>query len=108
MPIVDLKVDRYMHDVTPARDPVVAEMEALASERRFPIVGPLVGRLLYQQARAIAARTVFECGSGFGYSAWWFAHAVGDKGKVTLTEGSRENCERARDYLGRAGIMSCM
>lgn len=105
MPIVDPLVERYMHDVTPARDPVVAEMEMLASERRFPIVGPLVGRFLYQQARAIGARTVFECGSGFGYSAWWFAHAVGDGGTVTLTEGSRENCERARDYLGRAGLL---
>jgi len=105
MPIVDPNVERYMHEVTPQRDPVVADMERLASERRFPIVGPLVGRLLYQQARAIEARTVFECGSGFGYSAWWFAHAVGEGGKVILTEGSRENCERARDYLGRAGLL---
>ena len=105
MPIVDPNVERYLHAVTPRRDPVVAEMETLAAGRRFPIVGPLVGRLLYQQARAIQARTVFECGSGFGYSAWWFAHAVGKGGKVTLTEGSRENCERARDYLGRAGLL---
>jgi predicted O-methyltransferase YrrM len=105
MPIIDPKVEQYMHRVTPQRDPVVAEMEKLAAKRRFPIVGPLVGRLLYQQARAIGARAVFECGSGFGYSAWWFAHAVGEEGKVTLTEGSRENCERARDYLGRAGLL---
>jgi len=105
MPIVDPNVERYLHAVTPRRDPVVAEMETFAAGRRFPIVGPLVGRLLYQQARAIQARTVFECGSGFGYSAWWFAQAVGKGGKVTLTEGSRENCERARDYLGRAGLL---
>lgn len=104
MPIIDPQVESYLHAVTPPRDPVVAEMEKLASERRFPIVGPLVGRLLYQQARAIEARTVFECGSGFGYSAWWFAQAVGERGKVVLTEGSRENCERAADYLGRAGL----
>jgi len=105
MPIVDSKVESYLYEVTPQRDPVVAEMEKLATERRFPIVGPLVGRLLYQQARAIEARTVFECGSGFGYSAWWFAHAVGERGKVVLTEGSRENCDRARDFLGRAGLL---
>jgi predicted O-methyltransferase YrrM len=105
MSIVDPNVDRYLHDLTPARDPIVAEMERLAGQRRFPIVGPLVGRFLYQQARAIGARTVFECGSGFGYSAWWFARAVGAGGKVTLTEGSPENCDRARDYLGRAGLL---
>jgi predicted O-methyltransferase YrrM len=105
MPIVDPSVEQYLYAITPRRDPIVAEMEKLAAERRFPIVGPLVGRLLYLLAVAIGARTMFECGSGFGYSAWWFAHAVGEGGKVILTEGSRENCGRARDYLGRAGLL---
>jgi predicted O-methyltransferase YrrM len=104
MPIVDPRIERYLEELTPARDPVVAEMETLAAGRRFPIVGPLVGRLLFQLARAIGARAVFECGSGFGYSAWWFARAVGEGGRVVLTEGSIENCERARDYLSRAGL----
>ncbi len=40
-------------------------------------------------ARAIRARRVIELGSGFGYSAYWFARAVGAGGEVVLTEGSR-------------------
>src|SRR6059036_1391050 len=79
-------------------------MERLADRRRFPIVGPLVGRLLYVLARSIGARDVFECGSGFGYSAYWFARALPTEGRVVLTEGSPENCASARGFLGRAGL----
>ncbi|MGH9798559.1 MAG: O-methyltransferase, partial [Candidatus Polarisedimenticolia bacterium] len=74
-------------------------------ERRFPIVGPLVGRLLQLLARGIGARSVFECGSGFGYSAAWFAPALPPGGRVVLTDGSAANCETARDFLGRAGLL---
>src|SRR5262245_13406128 len=80
-------------------------MEPLADRRRFPIVGPLVGRLLEVLARAIGAREIFECGSGFGYSAYWFARALPPGGRVVLTEGSSENCASARGFLGRAGLM---
>ena len=104
MPIVDPTVEDYLHRVAPPREGVVTEMERLAEKRRFPIVGPLVGRLMFLQARAIGAREIFECGSGFGYSAWWFAQAIPDGGHVILTDGSRENCKMARDFLGRAGL----
>lgn len=104
MNIVDSNVEKYLHEQVPERDPIVAEMERYASERRFPIIGPLVGRLLFQQAKMIGARQVFECGSGFGYSAWWFAQALPEDGRITLTEGSAENCARARDDLSRAAL----
>ena len=61
-------------------DPILREMEVLAVERSFPIVGPQVGQLLHMLARAISARRVIELGSGFGYSAYWFARAVGPLG----------------------------
>ncbi len=105
MPIVDPRIEEYLRSVAPAGDPIVTEMERFAEERRFPIVGPLVGRLLHLQARAIGARTVFECGSGFGYSAWWFARALPDVGKVILTDGSAANCSQAREFLGRADLL---
>jgi caffeoyl-CoA O-methyltransferase len=105
MDIVTPVIEDYLKRVTPPRDGVVAAMERLAEERRFPIVGPLVGRMLLLQARALSARTIFECGSGFGYSAWWFARALPPGGRVTLTDGSAENCAGARDFLGRAGLL---
>ena len=86
-------------------DPILTEMEALAAERRFPIVGPEVGRLLYQLARVSGAKRVFEMGSGYGYSTLWFARAVGPDGRVYHSDGDPENVERARDFLDRAGVL---
>ena len=105
MNIVDPRIDSYLEQLTPPRPDVLAEMEALAERRHFPIVGPLVGRLLYTLTRAIGARHVLECGSGFGYSAAWFAQAIPEGGRVVMTEGSKENCDLARDFLSRAGLL---
>jgi predicted O-methyltransferase YrrM len=104
--IVDPRIESYLERVTPARPAIVEEMERLAAQRHFPIVGPLVGRLLYVLARSLGARRVLECGSGFGYSAWWFARALPDDGQVILTETSAENCALARDFLGRDGLLA--
>ena len=77
-------------------------MEARADRADFPIVGPLVGRLLWILARAIGARRVFEMGSGFGYSGLWFARALPRGGRVTLTDTSPERSRQARRYFQRA------
>lgn len=98
-------VERYLESSSvPPPDPVRAEMEALADREGFPIVGPLVGRFLEIQARAIGARRVFEFGSGFGYSAWWFARGMGPEGRLIATDADPENQRRALDFLLRAGI----
>ena len=67
-------------------------------------MGPLVGRDLSLLTRAIGARRVFELGSGFGYSALFFARAVGPEGSVHCTDLSEENERLAKDFLGRAGV----
>jgi predicted O-methyltransferase YrrM len=103
--IVDPRIDSYLQQVTPGRSDILCEMEALAERRHFPIVGPLVGRLLYVVTRLISARRILECGSGFGYSAYWFAEAMPPEGRVVLTEGAADNCALARDFLGRAGLL---
>jgi caffeoyl-CoA O-methyltransferase len=104
MDLVHPDIDRYLGGWAASNELVVAEMEQLAVERGFPIVGPQVGRLLRILACSIDAKRVLELGSGFGYSAWWFASAVGAGGRVILTEGSTENAERAREFLDRAGF----
>jgi len=83
---------------------VLVAMERLAAERSFPIVGPQVGGLLFVLARAVGARRVLELGSGFGYSAYWFARAVGPDGEVVLTEGDARRAAEARDFLARGGF----
>ncbi len=104
MDIVHPDIDRYLHELANPRDPVLREMEVLAAERNFPIVGPQVGRLLHVLACSIRARRVIELGSGFGYSADWFARAVGPEGLVVLTEGSEERAAEAEEFLRRGGL----
>jgi predicted O-methyltransferase YrrM len=102
--IVNPRIEEYLRRLYDDGDPVRREMEELARQRKFPIVGPLVGRHLIVLARAIGARRVFELGSGYGYSALHFARAVGAGGEVHCTELSAENVQLAEGFLRRAGV----
>jgi len=105
MNIVDPRFDAYMASRLARFDePVLLEMEAEGERRNFPIVGRNVGVTLEVLARAIGARRVMELGSGFGYSAYWFARAVGPGGEVHATDGDPANQSKAIDYLSRAGL----
>jgi len=97
-------VEDYLYSMLPARDEVLAEMEAEAAAKKIPIVGPAVARILYQLAVTINAKNVFEMGSAIGYSTIWWARAIGDGGRVIYTDGDSKNAERARGYFKRAGV----
>ena len=97
-------VEDYLYSLLPSRDEVLAEMEAEAEKQNVPIIGPAVGRVLFQLAALANAKTVFEMGSAIGYSTIWWARAVGENGRVTYTDGDSKNAERARKYFERAGI----
>ena len=106
MDIVDPSVERYMRGLLDRHDEaVLLEMEAEAAAREFPIVERLVGVTLEVLARSVGARRVVELGSGFGYSGYWHARAVGPGGELHLTDGDPKNEEQAIDYLGRAGLL---
>lgn len=105
MQFPDPKITDYLMSLTPARSAVLQEMEDYAREHRFPAIGPLVGRLLYQYARLVRPRRIMELGSGFGYSAMWWALATDDDCEIHCTEGSAENIRRAEDFLRRAGVL---
>lgn len=104
MDIVHPEIEGYLHHLLPPREPVVAEMEALAEKIRFPIVGPLVGRFLYQLTLIHRAERIAELGSGFGYSAYWFAKGLPRTGKVICTEGSADRIGQGVEFLRRAGL----
>jgi len=95
--ILDAAVEKYLYELLPTGDAKTREMEAYGREHKFPIVGPLVGHFLFQMAKTIGAKRVLELGSGYGYSAYWFAKAVGKDGKVICTDLTEENlflCEK--------------
>ncbi|MGZ5291989.1 MAG: O-methyltransferase [Actinomycetota bacterium] len=105
MDIVNPQVEAYMRTLLDRYDePVLLEMEAEGRDRGFPIIGRLVGVTVELLARTIGARRVFELGSGFGYSAYWFGRAVGPGGEVHGTDGDPANEQKALAYLSRAGL----
>ncbi len=102
--IVFPHIERYLESLETTRDIVLTEMERHAEAQDFPIVGPLVGRMLCLLAKSIGARRILELGSGFGYSAYWFARALPEDGELILTEGSNKNLAQAKKFFRQGGV----
>jgi predicted O-methyltransferase YrrM len=81
-------------------------MEAEAERTNFPIIGPAAGYFCYLMTRMTGARSVFELGSGFGYSTAWFARAVRENGGgiVHHTVWDEKLSRRARGHLTALGL----
>jgi len=84
------QIQKYLIGLVPQRPAEMQEMERYAEATSFPIIGPAAGYYCYQVTRLSQARSVFEMGSGYGYSTAWFALAV------------RENCAK---QPGQPGIV---
>ena len=102
--ILQPSIEQYLYDLLPARDAVLAEMEARARREHIPIVGPAVGRLLALLVEISGARRIFEMGSAIGYSTIWLARAAGPRAKVHYTDGDPAQARDAGDYFRRAGV----
>lgn len=111
MPVVEIvnwAIEEYLEKIGAHGDAVLEKMENRAEELTFPIVGPLVGRILFQLARLVSAKRIIELGSGFGYSAYWLARGMTANGEIILTDFKRENLDLARSYFeqGRTDVRS--
>jgi predicted O-methyltransferase YrrM len=102
--ITEGAVEDYLYAMLPPRDEVLSEMEALAADKKIPIVGPAVASILAQYAIITKARNIFEMGSAIGYSTIWWARAVGGGGRVFYTDGDSRNADQAKRYFQRAGV----
>jgi len=104
--ITEPRFNDYIQNLRPSKDRVLAQMEAEAKAKGFPIIGPLVGPLLRQLAFTSGAKRIFELGSGYGYSAYWFAGGMRKGGRIICTDNSEENRSKALGYLKRGGFES--
>lgn len=95
----------YLDGLEPARDPLLAEMEAWARDHGHqPISDPEVASFLAVTARAARPRAVLEVGTNIGYGAVVLARAAGEGARVTTLEKSPDLCRVARDFVARAGL----
>jgi caffeoyl-CoA O-methyltransferase len=102
MTVLSDEVARFVRAAGPAPDEIQSEMLEYAEKEGFPIVGPEVGGVLRLLARLTDARHVFEFGSGFGYSAYWFLCGMDESGEVVLTEFDADELAMAREFFERA------
>lgn len=106
MPLIDYdQTQEYLASLVPPREPEMQKMEEYAEEHGFPIIGPVCGYYCYQLARMIGAKSVFEMGSGYGYSTAWFAKAVRENGGgvVHHTVWDEKLSQMAVSHLARLG-----
>ena len=99
MEILHPKIAEHLRRLAATRDPILLRMERIAWRRSFPIIGPEVGALLWQLAMISKARRILELGSGFGYSASWFARGLARGGQIICTDTSQENADEATFYF---------
>jgi caffeoyl-CoA O-methyltransferase len=97
-------IEKYLSEIIPPRDAVLAEMEEYARKHDVPIIGPECGRLLYLLTQISGANRIFEMGSAIGYSAIWFARAAGPRAEIYFTDGDSKNADMARENFKKAGI----
>jgi predicted O-methyltransferase YrrM len=100
------KLQEYLTALVPPREPEVQAMEKYAEEHGFPILGPVSGYYCYQLAIMLKAKSVFEMGSGYGYSTAWFAKAVRENGGgvVHHTVWDEKLSKMAISHLTRLGF----
>ena len=97
-------VVRFLRTAGPEGDAVLSEMDDYAEREGFPHVGPEVGGFLRLLVRLTGAERVFEFGSGYGYSAYWFAGALSEGDEIVLTEVDADELAMARGYMDRGGF----
>jgi predicted O-methyltransferase YrrM len=104
--LISPEVSAYLDSLVAPRHAVLTAMEAEAAETKFPIIGPASGQLCYLVTRLTGARTVFELGSGFGYSTAWFARGVKENGGGTVHHvvWDDELSTKARAHLESLGL----
>lgn len=105
-------IEHYLHALgrrrfAPFGDELASVFEAMhadAERFKFPIVGAEAGRTFYQLAQLRRPRRILELGSGFGYSAIWWALGAGPGCEVHCTDSKLENIDRGQRNAAAAGV----
>lgn len=98
-------LESYFRGFVPRRDELLLELEREAQTEGIPIVGPLVGELLFILARLSGAVNILELGTATGYSTIHLARGCRPAlGQVITLEWDESMAARARDNFVRAGL----
>ncbi len=98
-------LEGYFQGFIPSRDELLLKLEQEAQEEGIPIVGPVVGELLFILARATAAANILELGTATGYSTIYLGRGcAASNGQVLTLELDADMARRARRNFATAGL----
>ncbi|MCL4501973.1 MAG: O-methyltransferase [Deltaproteobacteria bacterium] len=98
-------LEDYFRNFVPRRDALLLELEREAGAEGIPIVGPVVGELLFILARVTGAVNILELGAATGYSALHLAQGCEPKGgRVVTLEWDKAMADRAMANFAKAGL----
>ncbi|MGQ9921606.1 MAG: O-methyltransferase [Desulfobacca sp.] len=98
-------LESHFRGLVPPRRDLLRRLEEEAARERIPIVGPVVGELLFILARAMGARDILELGTATAYSTIYLAEAAAAvAGRVISLEWQADMARRARENLVAAGL----
>ena len=98
-------IEAYFRQFVPSRDEVLLRLEEEARQEHIPIVGPVVGELLYLLASVIRAKLILELGTATGYSAIYLARGCAwSGGRVLTLEQDQDMAYRAEANFREAGL----
>jgi predicted O-methyltransferase YrrM len=103
--IRDHRVQAYLDALRPERDPLLAEMEALARRERIPIVEWETGRLLSTLVRALRPKLLLEVGTAIGYSTLHMARELDPGARIVTLERDPERVAQARGFWARGHVL---
>jgi caffeoyl-CoA O-methyltransferase len=97
--------EEYFRGLEPSREDLLRSLERQAHQEQIPIIGPLVGELLYILLVGSKARSVLELGTAIGYSTIFLGKACQqNEGRVVTVEIESKFIERARVNLVSSGL----
>jgi len=98
------EIESFYDHVGPNHDRVQKEMVKYANKNDFPIIGQETGWLIEFITKMKEPTRVFEFGSGFGYSAYWFLKNMSEGGEIILTDTDKSELSKAQEFFESAGI----
>ena len=95
----------FFRGLIPERSDLLKSLEAEALEEGIPIIGPVLGELLYILVKVTRAKRVLELGTATGYSAIHMTRAMDPETDQLITlELSQGLVQRARENFKKAGV----
>jgi predicted O-methyltransferase YrrM len=97
--------EEYFRKLVHSRDELLSSLEEEAQREGIPIIGPVVGELLYILVQATQATSILELGTATGYSTIFLARGCKDShGLVVTFENNQDMATRAQQNFVKAGL----